>query len=411
MNTEPFLNRLAAIEQLHPRNLKHAAVHLQRLVSQRLWAQILAGMILGIAVGVALGPSTGWVEETTASTAGEWLALPGMLFLSLIQMIVIPLIVTAIIRGIAASNDAEQLKKNGLWLGGYFVLTTILATTIGISLAVMLKPGSYIDPSTVGAVKDMASGAMADARGGRGLDLSGLPEHVVGVLPKNPLLSMVEGQMLQVVLFSIVVGIALLTLKAENAKPILELLGSVQELTMQIVGWAMRLAPLAVFGLLARQMATTGVGALIGLAAYVGTLLLGMGLLLVVYVVIVLALGDGKAGRFIKGCRDAQLLAFSTNSSAATMPVTIRVAEENLQVRPSVSQFALPGPCDRIHGAGLQHASLALRNARPRRHFVGCVHWHARHAWSGDSRPVYSACQRRRTRGRAWADSGRGSDP
>lgn len=91
-----------ALEQLHPRNLEHAVVHLQRLVSTHLWAQIVAGMVLGIGLGVALGPSLGWVRPGFAHALGEWLALPGMLFLSLIQMIVIPLVVTAIIRGIAA---------------------------------------------------------------------------------------------------------------------------------------------------------------------------------------------------------------------------------------------------------------------------------------------------------------------
>jgi Na+/H+-dicarboxylate symporter len=111
---------------------------------------------------------------------------------------------------------------------------------------------------------------------------------------------------------------------------------------MRIVGWAMRLAPLAVFGLLARQMVSTGIEALVGLAAYVGTFLAGMALLMGVYLLIVQFLGDGKPWRFLTGARDAQLLAFSTDSSAATMPVTIRVAEENLQIRPSISQFVIP---------------------------------------------------------------------
>lgn len=333
----------ATLERIHPRNLKHAAIHLQKLVAGKLWAQILAGMALGIGTGIALGPSVGWVGASTARAAGEWLALPGMLFLSLIQMIVIPLIVTAIIRGLAASNDVEQLKRNGAWLMGYFVVTTMIATTIGIGLALLLKPGALIDMGAMaGFNAAKVPEAAVAAAGGGGLELSQLPENVISVFPTNPLLSMVEGQMLQVVLFSGLVGVALLTLEAETAKPILELLGSVQELTMRIVGWAMRLAPLAVFGLLAKQMATTGIDALVGLAAYVGTFVLGMTVLLLVYLAIVRTLGGGGIGHFLAGARDAQLLAFSTNSSAATMPVTIRVAEEQLQVRPSVSQFVVP---------------------------------------------------------------------
>jgi Na+/H+-dicarboxylate symporter len=301
-------------------------------------------MTLGIAVGVALGPSMSWVDPKVGQIAGDWLALPGLLFLALIQMMVIPLVVTAIIRGIAASNDADQLKKNGLWLGVYFVVTTVIATAIGIGLALALRPGAYIDPRSMhgAAQKPPPEAALDSAAGQQGVDLSQLPERVVSVLPQNPLLAMVEGQMLQVVLFSILVGIALLSLKAESSKPILELLGSIQDLTMKIVGWAMRLAPLAVFGLLARQMASTGVEALVGLAAYVGTFLAGMMILLLVYLLIVRFLGDGRPLRFLFGSRDAQLLAFSTDSSAATMPVTIRVAEEKLGIRPSVSQFVIP---------------------------------------------------------------------
>jgi Na+/H+-dicarboxylate symporter len=330
-----------ALGQLHPRNLKHLAQHLQKLTTSRLWAQILLGMALGIAVGVMLGPTAGWVAPATGRVIGDWLALPGMLFLSLIQMIVIPLIITAIIRGFAASNDAEQLKKNGVWLGLYFVATTMVATTIGIGLAFLLKPGSYIDPASMQAAAKSAPAVAAPAAES-GVDLTAFPEKVISIFPTNPLLSMVEGQMLQIVLFSILIGIALLNLEAKSAKPILEILGAVQELTMKIVGWAMRLAPFAVFGLLARQMVTTGIDALVGLAAYVGTFLLGMVALLVVYLVVVRLLGDGRPLRFLRGAKDAQLLAFSTDSSAATMPVTIKVAEEELGVRPSVSQFVIP---------------------------------------------------------------------
>lgn len=331
------------IERLHPRNLKYAAVHLQTLFRKRLWAQILAGMILGIVVGVLLGPSVGWVKPETARVIGDWFALPGMLFLSLIQMIVIPLIVAAIIRGLAASSDAEQLKKNGLGLAAYFIITTMIATTIGIGLGLAIKPGSLIDPASTRAMAAQSAPVSVEASDGEaGVDLTELPEQVISIFPTNPLLSMVEGQMLQVVLFSILIGIALLGLKPESAKPMLDLLGSIQELTMKIVGWAMLLAPPAVFGLLARQMITTGVEALFGLGAYIGTFLLGMAILMVVYTLIVQFMGDGKPWRFLAGARDAQLMAFSTDSSAATMPVTIRVAEENLKVRPSISQFVVP---------------------------------------------------------------------
>ncbi|MFW5926149.1 MAG: dicarboxylate/amino acid:cation symporter [Myxococcota bacterium] len=345
------------LERIHPRNLKFAVTHLQGLVRTHLWAQILLGMVLGIGVGVALGPTAGWVERDTARIVGEWLALPGMLFLALIQMIVIPLIVTAIIRGIAASNDADQLKKNGLGLAAYFVATTVIATATGLGLALLLRPGSLIDPDLMRSAE--RKGADVDLERldvEPGVQLEELPDEVISLFPTNPLMSMVEGQMLQVVLFSILIGIALLGLKAEQAKPVLDLMGSIQELTMKIVGWAMRLAPLAVFGLLARQMISTGAEALYGLGSYTGTFLLGMALLMALYVAIVAFLGDGQPLRFLTRSRDAQLMAFSTDSSAATMPITIRVAEQELGVRPSTAQFVIPiGASVNMGGSALYH--------------------------------------------------------
>lgn len=172
--------------------------------------------------------------------------------------------------------------------------------------------------------------------------LATLPSEIGSLLPQNPLAAMVEGQMLQVVLFAVLVGITVLTLKADTAKTILDFLGALQELCMGVVAWAMRLAPFAVFGLIAKQMATTGVEVLLGLGAYAATVIGGMLLLLVLYLVIVWLLGSGKPFRFLARSRDAQLMAFSTDSSAATMPVTIRVAEDELGVRPSISQLVAP---------------------------------------------------------------------
>lgn len=330
-----------ALEPLE-RNLKDAVVHLDGLIRTKLWAQILVGMLAGIATGIALGPSTGWVPPATARAVGEWLALPGMLFLALIQMIVIPLVVTAIVRGIAGSNDAEALKRNGLGLAVYFLSTTVLATTLGIVLALLIRPGALIDPASMrGGPAASAGVALAEVPEAPA-DPGTLPDRVVSVLPTNPLSSMVEGEMLQVVLFSVLIGIALLGLAAKSSKGILDLLESIQDLCMKIVGWAMRLAPLAVFGLLARQLVSTGVDALFGLGAYVATFLAGMLVLMAVYLVIVQLFGDGRPWRFLGAARDAQLMAFSTDSSAATMPVTLRVAEEKLGVSPSTAQLVIP---------------------------------------------------------------------
>jgi Na+/H+-dicarboxylate symporter len=153
---------------------------------------------------------------------------------------------------------------------------------------------------------------------------------------------MVEGEMLQVVLFSLILGIALMSLAPATSKPLLDLMGSLQGVCMAIVGWVMRLAPYAVFGLLARVMLNTGLGVLVGVAAYVASVLFGMLVLLAVFVGIAMVWGKQRPLRFLQDIRDAQLIAFSTDSSAATLPVSIRTAEERLGVRPSVAQLVMP---------------------------------------------------------------------
>lgn len=330
-----------AISRIHPRNLKHLAGHLQGLLRTRLWAQILVALVLGVGVGLLFSPGTDWLERETAVVLGEWLALPGMLFLTLIQMIVIPLIVSAIIRGLASATSMEQLRRGGIWLLLYFVVTSIAASALGISLGLVLQPGGYIESEALQAAEPVPE-EVQSVELDRQVDLEALPREIVSVLPTNPLGAMVSGQMLQVVVFSILLGVALLSLNPVSSKPILDLLGSVQDLCMKIVAWAMYIAPLAVFGLMARQMIQTGPESIIGLGAYAGSVILGMALLLVLYLLIVRLLGGYGMGSFMSGARDAQLLAFATDSSAATMPVTIRVAEEKLDIRPSISQFVIP---------------------------------------------------------------------
>jgi Na+/H+-dicarboxylate symporter len=329
------------IERIHPRNLKYLAHYLDGLVAGRLWAKILFAMAAGIAVGIVLGPTTGWFPAAWAGPLGEWLALPGLLFLTIIQMIVVPLVVAAVIRGLAASSDFNQLKRGGVLLAIYFVGTTVLATVLGIVLGLVLKPGSLVDPAIARSLATEGAAGFQTLEGG-GFSLSRLPEQIISILPDNPLGAMVEGQMLQVVLFSLLLGVALVSVSPATSKPLLDLMGSLQGVCMAIVGWVMRLAPYAVFGLLARVMLNTGLSVLIGVGAYVATVLLGMILLMLVFLAIAVIWGRQRPMQFMSRIRDAQLIAFSTDSSAATMPVSIQTAEEKLGVRPSIAQLVIP---------------------------------------------------------------------
>lgn len=329
------------LELIQPKSLKRLSGHLQSLIKGRLWLKILVGMALGIGVGTVLGPSVGLVTQTTARTIGNWVAIPGQVFLLLIQMIVIPLVFASVILGIAASENMDQLRKMGLRIAIYFVLTTSLAITIGISVGLLIKPGRFI-PSDLLKQTMQGEMTMQSPEPVERPTLEELPEAIVDILPENPLRAMVGGEMLQVVLFAIIFGLALVTLAPKQAKPLLSLLGSLQEVCMTVVKWAMLIAPIAVFGLLAQITTKIGIDVLLGMGVYVGTVLLGLILLLCLYLLIVYFISGRSPWNFLNSVRDVQLLAFSTSSSAAVMPLSIKTAEEKLGVKSSISQFLVP---------------------------------------------------------------------
>lgn len=349
------------LELLHPRSLKFLAGYLQSLVRGRLWLQVLIGMILGIGTGILIGPSVGWVSPATSAVAGDWLAFPGKLFLALIQMIVIPLVVASVIRGLAATEDVEQLRRMGLRVVLFFVVTTAAAIIIGLLLATLIRPGAYVDTQALQGAWGLTPPAAAETAEPIGITINTLPQKVITLLPVNPLTSMVESNMLQVVIFSMVIGVALVMMPPTQSRPLLDLLGSLQSVCMTVVRWAMLLAPLAVFGLLAQLAARLGTDALLGMAVYVGTVLLGLFVMFCIYLVIMFLCSRRSPWYFIKSVREVLLLAFSTSSSAAVMPLSIKTAEEKLGVRPSVSQFVIPlGATINMNGTALYQGVAAI---------------------------------------------------
>ncbi len=325
------------IETIHLRPLKSLNKKLHHLVKGKLWLKVLMGMFIGIITGILLGPNLNLVDRNIALTIGEWLALPGIIFLRIIQMIVIPLIFASIIRGMAASENIKQLKKTGAILVLYFIFTTMVAIIIGISLASIVQPGKYVNSDMLkeieldGDVKDFSKPTLRE-----------IPSLISGILPTNLLGSVIEGEMLQVVIFSIIFGIALISIKPKQSKPLLGLLGGIQDVSMTIVKWAMLLAPIAVFGLMARLTSQFGLETLVGISVYVATVLLGLLFLLIFYLTIVFLSTKKSPFKFLKDIRNAQLLAFSTSSSAAVMPLSMKTAEEKLKIRPSISRLVIP---------------------------------------------------------------------
>jgi Na+/H+-dicarboxylate symporter len=342
-----------SLELLELEPLRRFTGTVQHLVETHLWARVLAGMFLGIGVGLALGPSAGWVDPKIAGPIVSWLALPGILFLALIQMIVVALVFASVVRGLAASENPAQLRAVGFGGAMYFVITSAIATGMGLALGLLIKPGDFLDSQAVRSAIQPQD-AVSAAAGFELPALENLPELLVGVLPQNPLASMVGGQMLQVILFAVVVGIALVNMAPEKSAPLFDLLGSIQEVCMTVVGFAMRLAPFAVFGLVARLTATVGIEVLAGVGVYVLTVLLGLSLLMGLHLMLAFFLGGQRPIAFLRATRDVLLLAFSTSSSAAVMPLSIQTAEDDLDVSPAIARFLIPlGATINMNGTAL----------------------------------------------------------
>lgn len=323
------------------RSLPGLRRHLFSLVRERLWLQVLVAMFVGVGFGTLIGPTAGFVSADVSTLIGNWVALPGRLFLLAIQFVVVPLVVASVIRGIAAGGGGSSLGRIGGRAVGFFILTTLVAVAIGVAVALVIEPGSLVDRSAVGDALATAGGAAGSAPPAPP-SMQQIPDMIVGLFPTDPLSTFVSGNMLQIVIASAILGIALVMTPLEQRLPLLELLASVQAVCMVIVGWVLRFAPLAVFGLLANITSRIGLSALLGTGMYVVTVLLGLVLLLMLYLLVVwLQTRRGPLG-FLRDIRDVMLLAFSTSSSAAVMPLTLTTVENRLKVRSEVARFVVP---------------------------------------------------------------------
>lgn len=323
------------------------------LIRDQLWAKVLLGLLLGALTGAILGPSVGWVEPELSKEIAEWLALPGVIFIKLIKLIMIPLVISSIMLGLLSSESIDQLRRLGVRVAGYFVLTTALAIVIGLVLAYAIDPGaSFLIPEGISEAKGTPPST---------LNFTSIPAFISGMLPDNLFSTIVQAEMLGIIIASLLFGIAVFSLDDRYAAPVIKLLGAVQEISMIVVGWSMRMAPYAVFGLLAKLTAQTGVESLQSIALYVVTVVMGLALLLVFYMLMVAFVAGRNPFQFLSQIKEVQLLAFSTSSSAAVMPLSMKTAEEKLGVRRSISQFIIPiGATVNMDGTALYQGVAAV---------------------------------------------------
>ncbi|MFN2259882.1 MAG: dicarboxylate/amino acid:cation symporter [Parasphingopyxis sp.] len=314
-------------------------------VRSRLWAQVMAGMAMGTLVGTLLGPATGWLSPDVSRTLAAWLALPGHLFLSLIAIVLVPLVFASIVAGLTGAPSNDIMRSIGVRLAAFILVTTSAAAGIGVLLARYFQPGVGIGGEEAEIAPQPADAAV--------FDLAKLPEIATGVLPSNPAYSVVQGDLMAIVILALLTGIAASQVDRAKVTPFLALLDAVLSISMTVVKWAMMLAPIAVFGLMAQLMMQVGPGSLIGMLTYVATVLIGLGLLFVLYLLVLLVLSGVGPGVFLRRAGETLLLAFSTSSSSAVMPSTIQTARR-LGVSQEVANLVVP------LGATMNMAGTAL---------------------------------------------------
>lgn len=323
-----------------PRSLLNLGDQIASLLHERLWLQVLTAMLLGIVTGILIGPAAQIVPPRIALLIANWVALPGQLFLLAIQFVVIPLVVASVIRGICAGQGSADLGRLSGWTVAFFIGTTVIAVTIGIIIALIIEPGQYIDGMSMQSAfanSEPSSTKTAEIPG-----VAELPGVITALFPRDPLSSFVSGNMLQIVISAVIFGVALLTMPQEQSKPLMDLLASIQSVCMVIVKWVLRFAPLAVFGLLAEISAKVGITTLIGMGIYVLVAFSGLALLFIIYLLIGWLAAGINPPRLLGLTREVLLLAFSTSSSAAVMPLTLSTVEDKLKVPTFISRFVVP---------------------------------------------------------------------
>ena len=325
---------------------------------KKLWFQVIIGMFLGIVVGLLLSPTAfALVPKDIALGIAPWVALIGNVFLALIQMIVIPLIMSSIILGITSAEDTQTLKTLGLKIAPYFVFTTIIAVTIGIFITYLIHPGTYVSADIINQI----SNTQVVLKEATILKDISIPDMIVDLIPVNSVKERLDGNILAFVILSIFVGVALMSMKEDDAKPIKDLAKSLQAFSLTVVSWAMKLAPYAVFGLLCNITIKIGFDAISSMSMYVFTVLFGLGILLCFYLTIVYVTSKMKPLDFLRKIREVQLMAFSTSSSAAVMPLSMKTAEEELNIPTSISKFVIPlGATINMDGTALYQVIAAI---------------------------------------------------
>lgn len=321
---------------------------------------ILAGLAAGIVFGL-IAVLAGWSDFTN-----QWISPFGTIFIRLLKLIAIPLIIVSLINGVSGLNDISRLSRIGLRTIVFYLFTTVMAVSFGLIAVNLLQPGHYLSDAKSAEFRAKYATDMVEKPAMQDAPL----QFLVDIVPENIIQSMsANTNMLQVIFFSLIFGVAMVMLPAGRATPVKQLIEALNDIVMKIVDIIMMAAPFGVFALIASittQLAGDNIGDTLQifgtLGMYALTVIIGLVFIIFVFYSLLLRLFTRKGSfGFYKGIAPAQLLAFSTSSSAATLPVTMECCEQNLGVRKEISSFVLPlGATVNMDGTSLYQAVAAV---------------------------------------------------
>jgi len=317
-------------------------------------------MVFGILFGVLVS-NFSWGKQFVS----DWIAPFGTIFIRLLKLIAIPLIFTSLVKGISDLKDISRFRNIGVRTIILYINTTATAIIIGLLLVNTLKPGAGISQETIDELTETYAGNASISSNIQAAEQqdSGPLDFLVNLVPENIFTAFGDNSlMLQVIFFSIIFGISMLLIDPERARPVAKLITGLNEIVLKMVNLIMLMAPFAVFALLAQIVVSSdNVEILQKLLFYGATVLLGLILMLCFYLIVVYLYTGKSPGWFIKGIAPAQLLAFSTSSSAATLPVTMERVTDHLGVDNEVSSFVLPvGATINMDGTSLYQSVAAV---------------------------------------------------
>jgi Na+/H+-dicarboxylate symporter len=322
--------------------------------------QIMIGMILGILFGfIAL--QFGW-----QNFIADWIKPLGTIFVKLLKLIAVPLIIASLIKGISDLKDISKFKNIGIRTILIYIGTTVIAISIGLVLVNVIQPGDGISQETIDKLSNTyasSSSITSKIDEASKQQSSGPLQFVVDMVPDNAVAAMSNNKaMLQVIFFTIFLGISMLLIGEKSAKPLKNFFDSLNDAILKMVDLIMIISPYAVFALLANVVVTSGdPDILLALLKYAGVVVFGLLIMIVFYSILVSVYTKKNPFWFLKELSPAQLLAFSTSSSAATLPVTMERVEEHLGVDKEVSSFVLPvGATINMDGTSLYQAVAAV---------------------------------------------------